>query len=46
MAAAPWMRDWLAGIIGASVLCSALLVISWFHMPEEARSWINQRIGR
>ncbi len=46
MAAAPWMQDWLAGIIGASVLCSALLVITWFHMPEEARSWINQRIGR
>jgi O-antigen/teichoic acid export membrane protein len=46
MAAAPWMQDWLAGIIGASVLCLALLVISWYHMPEEARSWINQRIGR
>lgn len=46
MAASSWMQDWLAGIIGASVLCSALLVITWFHMPEEARSWINQRIGR
>lgn len=45
-AASPWMQDWLSGLAGASVLCAALLIVTWFQMPGEAKDWINQRIRR
>lgn len=46
MAAAPLMRDWLSGVVGASVLCTGLLLITWRQMPEQAKAWLDQRLAR
>ncbi|MBU7581146.1 MAG: oligosaccharide flippase family protein [Porphyrobacter sp.] len=46
MAASSWMQGWLSGMIGASVLCGVLAIFVWFQMPDQARAWLNQRLGR
>jgi O-antigen/teichoic acid export membrane protein len=46
MAASPWMRGWVEGLSGASLLCSLLLMITWFQIPSQARNWVVRRLGR
>lgn len=46
MAGTPWMRGWLPALGGASVLCLALLVVTWRQMPAEARQWLDARLAR
>jgi O-antigen/teichoic acid export membrane protein len=44
--AAPWMQGWAAGIAGATVLCLALLAVTWWQLPVEARVWAEARLRR
>lgn len=46
MAAAPQMQGWVSGFAGASILCTILLVFTWFQMPQQARQWLDRRIRR
>lgn len=46
MAISPSLSGWFEGLAGAFALSAVLLIITWFQMPEQARTWIDQRIGR
>lgn len=43
---APRLQDWSTAMAGASVLCVALAVLTFVVMPNEARRWTRQLLGR
>lgn len=46
LALAPQLQDWATAMASASTLCVALAVLTFVVMPNEARRWTRQLLGR
>lgn len=41
-----WLREWPWAILATAVYSACLVVIMWFQMPDQVRSWLDNRLAR